>query len=184
MAREAQAARRPRGLFGNLRRIGRTLSDPALSPAERAERALRQIAPGEYERARRRLKTFEELARTEYSRIRLDPSSPDQEVEAFIALVRASVKTFQKEPPRTRVGRRMVDWVSKNLGQMEHALLPSRQEAFILLGIEHTDDVETIKLRFRALAREAHPDKPGGSHDRMQKLNEAYRTVLRIKGEG
>ncbi len=183
MARQ-QRRPRPFALLANIREVGRTLTRRDLSPVQRAEQALRQIAPGEYERFQRRIKTFEELARTEYSKIRHDPNSPEQEVEAFIALMRASVKTFQTEPPRTWAGRRMVDWASKNLGEMEHALLPSRQEAFAVLGVQVSDDVETIKLKFRVLAREAHPDKPGGSHARMQQLNQAYKTVLRIKGTG
>jgi len=173
---------RPFALLDNIRQIGRTLSRRDLTPSQRLENAFRQMAPGEYERFQRRARMFEELARSEYSRLRTDPNSNEQEVEAFLAVLRASVKTFQNEPPRTWAGRRVVDWVSRNLGQMEHALLPSRQEAFAVLGVQVTDDLETIKVRFRSLAREAHPDKPGGSHARMQKLNEAYKTVVRIKG--
>ncbi len=181
MARQKKRPR-PLALLSNLRQIGQTLSRRDLPPAERARKAFSQIAPGEYERFQRRIRMFEEVARSEYNKIRLDPNSPEQEVEAFVAMLRASVKTFQQEPPRTRTGRKVLDWVSKNLGEMEHALLPSRQEAFTMLGVQVSDDLETIKIRFRMLAREAHPDKPGGSHARMQKLNEAYRTVLRIKG--
>lgn len=42
-----------------------------------------------------------------------------------------------------------------------------------VLGIQANQSLETVRHRFRLLAREAHPDKPGGSEAAMRRLNAA-----------
>lgn len=44
-------------------------------------------------------------------------------------------------------------------------------------------DAQMIEARYRALAKKAHPDAPGGSHDAMSELNAAKADALREIGQ-
>ena len=51
------------------------------------------------------------------------------------------------------------------------------EEMYKRLGISRDANPEKIKQAYKRRALENHPDKPGGSHENMQKLNEAYRLL-------
>jgi hypothetical protein len=51
-----------------------------------------------------------------------------------------------------------------------------------VLGVQPGASVEEIEAAFRKLARERHPDRPGGSHDMMADLNRARDAGLKAKG--
>lgn len=50
----------------------------------------------------------------------------------------------------------------------------TKKEWWVVLGIDRGASIEDIKMRYRRLAQECHPDKPGGSADKMAELNRAY----------
>lgn len=51
-----------------------------------------------------------------------------------------------------------------------------------ILGVAETATVEQIEGVYRALARQRHPDRPGGSHDMMADLNRARAEGLKARG--
>jgi len=62
-------------------------------------------------------------------------------------------------------------------------------DPYLILGVDHGADVETIKARYRALVRENHPDRHIAAGvpqemielatERLQKINEAYDRIMR-----
>ncbi len=71
---------------------------------------------------------------------------------------------------------------STRTGTINGPFLPKELlDAFKLLGIEPTKDVEAIKKAFKAKALKVHPDC-GGDHQQMVKLNKAKETALKFVG--
>lgn len=80
-----------------------------------------------------------------------------------LALVRASFRGFQALP--APAGR------------------PKKPKWFEVLGIpESTRDPAAIASAYRSASATAHPDRPGGSHDAMARLNAARDEALRLCG--
>lgn len=52
------------------------------------------------------------------------------------------------------------------------------QDPYRVLGVSPMDSAEVVKNRYRELAFRSHPDRSGGSQDRMRTLNLAYERVL------
>ena len=52
------------------------------------------------------------------------------------------------------------------------------RDALLLFGFEDRVTLSQIKERFRALAKEAHPDRGGTGPWRMEQLNAAYAVLL------
>ena len=50
------------------------------------------------------------------------------------------------------------------------------QDSFRFVGLTYLTDLHALRERYRQLALSYHPDK-GGSVDRMQQLNTAYRRI-------
>jgi hypothetical protein len=76
-----------------------------------------------------------------------------------LALVRASMRGFQALPA------------------------PGSTPWWSVLGIAQTATREQIEDAFKRLARERHPDRPGGSHDLMSDLNRARERGLKERGQ-
>ena len=57
----------------------------------------------------------------------------------------------------------------------------TRADALHVLGFPHfaTPDAETVRARFRALAKVLHPDAPFGDNRAMGRLNDAFRILRR-----
>lgn len=55
----------------------------------------------------------------------------------------------------------------------------AKREWWEVLGVPRTSTRESVKHAYRALASLYHPDKPGGSHERMAELNAAQDAALR-----
>lgn len=56
----------------------------------------------------------------------------------------------------------------------------ARKEAREFLGVEYdVHDLEVINQKYKELAKEAHPDTPGGSTEKFKKLNHAHKTLKR-----
>jgi len=53
-----------------------------------------------------------------------------------------------------------------------------------VLAVQPSASVQEIEAAFRRLARERHPDRPGGSHDMMADLNRARDAGLKEQGGG
>jgi hypothetical protein len=51
---------------------------------------------------------------------------------------------------------------------------PKRTEWWEVLGVDRAAGADTIKAAHRALAQKHHPDKPGGSDEKMAEINAAY----------
>jgi hypothetical protein len=61
------------------------------------------------------------------------------------------------------------------------AALPApgaKREWWEVLGIDRSATVEAIRGAYRVLASKHHPDKPGGSHEKMAELNAAQEAAL------
>lgn len=54
----------------------------------------------------------------------------------------------------------------------------SRAAALALLGLSGRPGAEVIRQAYRRLARELHPDAPGGSAEQFLRLQEALETLL------
>jgi curved DNA-binding protein len=50
-------------------------------------------------------------------------------------------------------------------------------EALDLLGLPPAADGETLRRAFNAAVKAAHPDRPGGDHERLRLVIEAYRLL-------
>lgn len=55
-------------------------------------------------------------------------------------------------------------------------------EAYDILGASPDDPVELIKDIFRRKSMYYHPDKSGGSDEKFKRLNQAFETILKSKG--
>lgn len=55
---------------------------------------------------------------------------------------------------------------------------PAGREWWEVLGVSRTCTREEVKQAYRTLASKCHPDKPGGSHERMAELNAAQERGL------
>lgn len=53
-----------------------------------------------------------------------------------------------------------------------------------VLGLRGTVTREQLDATYKRLAVEAHPDRPGGSHERMSQINRARSDALRELGDG
>jgi hypothetical protein len=53
-----------------------------------------------------------------------------------------------------------------------------KREWWEVLGVPRNSTREDVKAAYRRLASAAHPDKPGGSHERMAELNAAQEAAL------
>ncbi len=55
-----------------------------------------------------------------------------------------------------------------------------RKQARELLGVEHdTLDLNLINQKFKQLAKQHHPDMPGGNHETFKAINHAHKTLKR-----
>ena len=54
---------------------------------------------------------------------------------------------------------------------------PGYQDHYVVLGVDPDATIDTIKKRYRRLAREHHPDKTGGPSDEMVRINRAYEVL-------
>ncbi|MEE4357147.1 MAG: DnaJ domain-containing protein [Desulfococcaceae bacterium] len=54
------------------------------------------------------------------------------------------------------------------------------EESLKILGIRGTPDTDTVKKKFRELAKIYHPDKGARNHEKFNRINRAYRLLLRI----
>ncbi|MGH1591749.1 DnaJ domain-containing protein [Methylobacterium phyllosphaerae] len=61
---------------------------------------------------------------------------------------------------------------------------PGTKPWWEVLGISELSNREAIEAAYRTLARDRHPDRPGGSHDMMADLNWACDAGLNEKGGG
>lgn len=59
------------------------------------------------------------------------------------------------------------------------ALPAPSTNCWTVLGIDETQDRDTVTKAYKMLARKAHPDN-GGTHDTMSALNQAYEKALRF----
>lgn len=54
------------------------------------------------------------------------------------------------------------------------------QQAFAILNVPENSDMETVKRRYKQLARKTHPDLGGNSEDFMA-IKEAYDAIKSVK---
>ena len=62
--------------------------------------------------------------------------------------------------------------------------LPAVPPWWRVLGFERPPAAELLASRFRELAQKFHPDRPGGSHDKMAEISAAYETGLAETSKG
>ncbi|HJR01776.1 MAG TPA: J domain-containing protein [Methylomirabilota bacterium] len=62
-----------------------------------------------------------------------------------------------------------------------YAALPAGEQWFEILGVLPTASLEQIDDAYRKLAKAAHPDHEGGSHDAMARLNQARETGRKLR---
>ena len=56
--------------------------------------------------------------------------------------------------------------------------------AYMDLGLEASADHHTVRQRYLALAKESHPDKAAGSHERFIRINCAYELIRAARLSG
>ena len=54
-------------------------------------------------------------------------------------------------------------------------------ESFRILDLPESADIDMIKKKFRALAKEHHPDLGSGSHEKFNEINRAYRLLVQLR---
>lgn len=59
----------------------------------------------------------------------------------------------------------------------EKDVLNKRKEARALLGVEESHDLAHINKKYKALAKESHPDMPNGDLENFKKLNNAHKLL-------
>lgn len=67
-----------------------------------------------------------------------------------------------------------------NPGQTDPAVNPDERKAFDIFGLDPCADAETMKKRYKQLAKAHHPDANGGSReaeDRLKMINWAYNVL-------
>jgi len=60
---------------------------------------------------------------------------------------------------------------------------PGSTPWWLVLGVSRNAQPAAIEAAYRSLARERHPDQPGGSHDMMADLNRARDAGLKERGQ-
>lgn len=62
---------------------------------------------------------------------------------------------------------------------------PTKRDWQVVLGLQEIllPTIDDIKSAYRRLASEKHPDKPGGSHEAMTELNQAYEQAKQEIGQ-
>ncbi len=181
------SAQRTRAVFGAVKQVkGRSWSSrEQLTLAEARERLVRELE---------RLNARDEILSTNLQ-LRLDgwpksgqamPADPGAAVYFKLkgrATVLACDKWDRVEDNIAAIAkhiealRGMERW---GVGSIEqaftgYAALPAPKPWWQVLGFSsaHSASAEDIALRYRTRASEAHPDRPGGSHDAMAALNAA-----------
>ncbi len=156
-------------------KVARSVRDSARAAAELLPRSLSEPLL----RQERELNSFLE-------EIGVGLSVPPRQAEAMLSSLYARLEAIEARigPRRlsTVVQRRAVSALRSAVVDLELLLVPDRERDFALLGVTRDDDVTWVKSRFRALARKHHPDVSGGDTRRMEELNRAYKTVLRMQG--
>lgn len=62
----------------------------------------------------------------------------------------------------------------------EHNVEKKRKKAREVLGVPHdTLDLDFINKKYRILAKESHPDMPGGNAEKFKAINHAHKTLKR-----
>jgi hypothetical protein len=62
----------------------------------------------------------------------------------------------------------------------EEDIEKERKEAREVLGVEHdTMDIGAINKKYKTLAKNHHPDMPGGDSDKFKAINKAHKTLKR-----
>ena len=115
----------------------------------------------------------------------LNQPAPERQAEAVIAALYAQVEAMEARLVDagllTAIRRRAVAVVRDTVVDLELLLLPKRERDCELLGVTREDDITVVKSKFRALARQHHPDVPGGNSKRMEELNRVYKIALRMR---
>ncbi|MEW6776357.1 MAG: J domain-containing protein [Bdellovibrionota bacterium] len=161
-----------------------SMMEEALGGTSGGASALKDLLGSLTPRLSERLSEARRLLREEMERAAKEAGGPSEgQAEALVEMLYAQVSNFEERGSRRGVIRRTgTRLLRAAVVEVELALLPHRAGAFRLLGARRSEDFESIKKKYRALAREHHPDRPGGDHKKMQELNEAYRIVSRMKG--
>ncbi len=131
------------------------------------------------------LKNIEQTAnrvKNEFERLE---SSGAEEAAAhrFMEMFRRFVDNTERKMEDTWFSRRYVAFLKQYLSDLESLLAGGPNDPYKVLGSQPSDDTEQIKLKYRKLARRYHPDRPDGDHRKMQEINLAYQTILKLRGE-
>lgn len=60
----------------------------------------------------------------------------------------------------------------------DEELLEKRKEARVALGVkENENDFDLIHKKYKELAKDLHPDLPGGDHEKFKELNNAHKIL-------
>lgn len=104
------------------------------------------------------------------------PSDAYQTVTANVAAVAAHIEATRA------IERHGVASVSEMFAGFQALPAPGSTPWWSVLGLAQTATREQIEAAYRSLARERHPDRPGGSHDLMADLNRAREQGLKERG--
>lgn len=59
-------------------------------------------------------------------------------------------------------------------------MLKFSRDPYKILGITTRASMREVNLAFKKMALETHPDRPGGSKERFQEVNEAYQRLTKL----
>lgn len=94
----------------------------------------------------------------------------------YAEVLRADAKFKATRPTETRDDGGQFAQIKDRLERWLAAL--DEQDPYRVLGVSPHDPTERVRSKYRELALNTHPDRPGGSAERMRQLNLAYERVL------
>jgi DnaJ-class molecular chaperone len=56
-------------------------------------------------------------------------------------------------------------------------------DPYKILGLNANSKLEDVKIKYKSLAKQYHPDKPGGDSDKFKEINTAYDEIINPKHE-
>ncbi len=121
-------------------------------------------------------------ARIEFER--LDSNEAEElAAQRLIEMFRRFVGDVESKSGDSWLGRRYVKFLKGYQRDLESLFTGGTNNPYAVLGANPAESLGEIKVRYRGLARRYHPDRPNGDQRKMQEINAAYKSILRLRGE-
>jgi DnaJ-class molecular chaperone len=99
--------------------------------------------------------------------------------------VGGSIDEFARDkmglPPRPATEKRRTEG-AESAGKVKDRMAQDKAAPYKVLGVDVEAEEEVVRAAYKAKARLYHPDKPGGSNEKMTKIDVAYEKICAERG--